>query len=116
MPSFSSLRKALGAILLIAVCAVLLQGVVHEAFHESEQQQHSALFAIDSECEHEEACHSHHKACSRLSCSQGTPFITGKAFCWHVLGQVEAFLPTTDNFTLPIIAENFFKPPRSFVG
>ena len=114
---YRTLRKALGALLLMAVFAVLLQGILHEVLHDSEPECCSLLFdetIVTSE--HDDECHAHHKTCSSLSCSQGALFLAGAAFCWQNFGQVEPFAFAVDNFRLPIIAANFFIPPKPFAG
>lgn len=117
MPLSKALRKALASLLLLAVFAVLMQGVLHECFHEREHHApvtDSPLTIISSE--HGEGCHSHHQSCSSLSCAFGALFLAGSEFCWQTFNQVESFQFPRDDFNPSIIAVNFFKPPRTIAS
>lgn len=116
MQHFRLWCRAFASILLIVAVATLFQGVLHEIFHEeAEQLAHNATEAFTCAC-HSDNCHSDHHACSSLSCSQGANFIgaTGLNFC-HIADS-EIFRPARGIIALPLLAETFFKPPRTIAG
>jgi len=103
-------KKAFAFMLLIAVFAVLLQGVIHEICHELHDcsHQNSAMY---SSTDHSDECHSQHQTCSSLSCSHGSLFIAETNFRWQTDQLAELLKFPDDVYRLPIIASNFFKPP-----
>jgi hypothetical protein len=110
------LRKTLSAILLIALAAVLFQGVLHEAGHESDHACCSSVEVAITTPEQADDCHSEHQTCSSLYCSHGALFLAESAFCWQTFGQIELLKFTNDVQRLPIIPTTFFKPPRACIS
>jgi len=108
----NSLKKALASLLLLAVFAVLTQGVLHEVFHDSEHENFGSTAKIAGEAGHSNECHSQHQSCSSLSCTHGALFLAESAFCWNALRQIELLKFSEDVFQLPIISANLFRPPR----
>ncbi|MDD2624567.1 MAG: hypothetical protein PHF29_06915 [Candidatus Riflebacteria bacterium] len=121
--------------LLIALVAVLMQGVFHEALHASssevapheghkhihlEQTLYKALTVenydvVDSEhCgANEDRCHGDHKTCSSLSCIYGGIFIIGYfKYDNNLVG--EFFSLQTPVINLLNVKGAFFRPPIAF--
>jgi len=108
-----ALNRALATILLLAVFAVLVQGVLHEVGHDSDHEGCTTTAEAITAQGHSDHCHSEHQSCSSLSCTHGTLFLAESAFCWQTDGQNELLEFPDDVYRLPIIAANFFKPPRA---
>ncbi|PKL46469.1 MAG: hypothetical protein CVV42_16330 [Candidatus Riflebacteria bacterium HGW-Riflebacteria-2] len=111
-----ALKNALATLLLLTVFAVLIQGILHEAWQESDHACCSSADMAITSPEQADDCHSEHQSCSSLSCSHGTLFLAESAFCWQTFGQIELLKFTNTSQRLPIIAANFFKPPRVSIG
>ncbi len=111
MQYFRRWCRVFASLLLVLAVATLFQGVGHEIFHEAaDLRSQTATEAFACGC-HTEDCHSDHRTCSSLSCFLGTSFIgaTGFSFLYNTEG--EFFRPDKGTFALPLVAEDFFKPP-----
>jgi len=111
-----ALKNLLATLLLLTVFAVLAQGVLHEAYHDSDHgccdSNDTAIIAAG----HSDDCHSEHHACSSLSCAHGTLFLAESAFCWNAFEAIELLKFPDDIFRLPVISTNLFRPPRSNIS
>ena len=111
MQFFRRWCQLLASLLLFVAVATLLQGVGHEFFHEAgNPHSHNDDAAFACGC-HAEDCHSDHHACSSLSCSQGATFISAAGFNFLHIATIEFFRPERSTFALPLVTEDFFKPP-----
>ncbi len=111
MQHFRRWCRFFASLLLIVAVATLLQGVGHEIFHETgDLHSHAATETLTCGC-HAEDCHSDHHTCSSLSCSQGASFISAAGFNFLHIATIEFFRPDRSTFALPLITEDFFKPP-----
>jgi len=112
---FRRWSRVFASLLLVLATTTLIQGVGHEFFHETgETHSHIVDLAITCDC-HGEDCHSDHHACSSLSCSQGASFIGASVFSFLHIAKIEFLRPDGNTFSLPLVVEDFFKPPISSV-
>jgi len=103
--------RVFASLLLVIAVATLLQCVGHEIFHGADNlHSHAEAEAFACGC-HTEDCHSDHHACSSLSCSQGTSFISTAGLNFLHIARIEFFRPDRSTFALPLVSEDFFKPP-----